>query len=150
MKRPWARVRPLTVSQVGIDPCTDVVHVLVPAVSVSDEEVIGATALMSGATIGLASADTSDMVRVDAVPSASRIPVVEVELPGEMVSTLEPSAVISEVTWPWAPSPNPTVRMTAAMPIRMPSTVRADRSRWLSTPLIPVRNVSSQLTGCSP
>ncbi len=62
---------------------------------------------------------------VDAVPSASRMPVLEVELPGEMVSTLEPSAVISEVTWPWAPSPSPTVRITAAMPIRMPSTVSA-------------------------
>ncbi len=35
----------------GIDPCTDVVHVLEPAVSVSDDEVMGATALMSGATV---------------------------------------------------------------------------------------------------
>ena len=35
------------------------------------------------------------------------MPVLEVELPGVMVSTLEPSAVISEVTWPWAPSPRP-------------------------------------------
>ncbi len=38
------------------------------------------------------------MVRVDAVPNAWRMPVLEVELPGEMVSTFEPSAVISEVT----------------------------------------------------
>ena len=111
---------------------------------------MGATALMSGATIGFDRAATSDVVSVDAVPSASRMPVLEVELPGEIVSTFEPSAVISEVTWPWAPSPNPTVRMTAAIPMRMPSTVSADRRRWLSTPLTPVRNVSSQLIGCSP
>ena len=120
-----------------MDPCTVVVHVLDPAISVSDEDVMGATALMSGATIGLESASTSDIVSVEAVPSASRMPVVEVELPGVIVSTLEPSAVISEVTWPWAPSPSPTVRMTAAMPMRMPSTVRPDRRRWLRTPLTP-------------
>ena len=96
---------------------------------------IGATALMSGATVGLESAATSDMVSVDAVPSAPRMPVLEVELPGVMVSTFEPSAVISEVTCPWAPSPSPTVRMTAAIPMRMPSTVRTERSRWLRTPL---------------
>ena len=71
---------------------------------------MGATALMSGATTGLDPAPTtSDVVSVEAVPSASRMPVLEVELPGEMVSTFEPSAVISEVTWPWAPSPRPTV-----------------------------------------
>ena len=51
MKRPWARVRPLTLSHDGVDPCTEVVHVLEPAVSVSDDEVMGATALMSGATV---------------------------------------------------------------------------------------------------
>ena len=134
----------------GVEPCTEVVHVLEPAVRVSDDEVMGATALTSGATVGLESAATSDTVRVDAVPSAWRMPVLDVELPGVIVSTLEPSAVISEVTWPWAPSPRPTVRMTAAMPMRMPSTVSAERSRWLRTPLTPVRNVSSQLTGCSP
>ena len=58
----------------------------------------------------------------------------DVVLPGVTVSTLEPSAVISEVTCPWAPSPSPTVRMTAAMPMRMPRTVSAERRRWLSTP----------------
>ena len=36
------------------------------------------------------------------------------------------------------------------MPIRMPSTVSAERSRWLRTPLSPVRNVSSQLIARSP
>ncbi len=150
MKRPWARVRPRTVSHLGVEPWTEVVHVLDPAVRVSDDDVIGATDLMSGATVGFESAVTSDIVRVDAVPSAWRMPVLEVELPGEIVSTFDPKAVISEVTWLWAPSPRPTVRMTAAMPMRMPSTVNAERRRWLCTPFSPVRNVSSQLTGCSP
>ena len=31
----------------------------------------------------------------------------DVELPGVMVRTLVPRALISEVTWPWAPSPRP-------------------------------------------
>ena len=96
----------------GVEPCTVVVHVLDAGGEVSDDEVMGATALMSGRRPWVASAATSDMVRVDAVPSAWRMPVLDVELPGVMVSTLEPSALISEVTWPWAPSPRPTVRMT--------------------------------------
>ena len=36
--------------------------------------------------------------RKKAEPSAPRMPVLEVELPGVMVSTLEPSELISEVT----------------------------------------------------
>ena len=85
------------------------------------------------------------MVSVDAEPSASRMPLVDVVLPGVIVSTFEPSALISEVTWPEAPSPSPTAMMTPAMPIRIPSTVRKERSRWLRTPFTPVRSVSSQL-----
>ena len=137
-------------SQVEVDPCTVVVQVLDPATSSSEDEVIGATAFTSGASTWLSSASTSDMVSVDALPSACRMPVVEVELPGVMVSTFDPRAVISEVTCPCAPSPSPTVRMTAAIPMRMPNTVSAERRRWLRTPLTPVRNVSIQLTGCSP
>ncbi len=57
------------------------------------------------------------------------MPEVEVELPGVMVRTFEPSALISEVTWPEAPSPRPTAMITPAMPIRMPRTVRKERSR---------------------
>ena len=75
---------------------------------------------MSGASTGEARAETSAVVSVEAEPSASRMPVLEVELPGVMVSTFEPSALISEVTWPEAPSPSPTAMMTPAMPIRMP------------------------------
>ena len=41
-----------------------------------------ATALMSGASTGEASADTSAVVRVDADPNASRMPEVDVVLPG--------------------------------------------------------------------
>jgi len=90
------------------------------------------------------------MVSVDALPRAWRIPVLEVELPGVIVRTFDPSELISEVTSAEAPSPSPTAMMTPAMPIKMPSTVRNERSRWLSTPFTPVRRVSSQLTGRSP
>ncbi len=74
----------------------------------------------------------------------------EVELPGVMVSTFDPSELISDVTWLEAPSPSPTAMITPAMPIRMPNTVRKERILWLRTPLIPVRSVSSQLIGRSP
>ena len=50
---------------------------------------------MSGASTGEESASTSCIVSVDAEPSASRIPELEVVLPGVIVSTLEPSELIS-------------------------------------------------------
>ncbi len=49
--------------------------------------------------------------------------------PGETISRLLPSELIWSLTWAEAPWPSPTVSMTAAMPIRMPSMVRADRIR---------------------
>ena len=100
-------MRPRTGSHDGVVPCTVVVAVSLPAVSTSEDDVIPATALMSGASTGEASADTSAWVSVEAEPSASRTPEVEVVLPGVMVRTFEPSALISEVTWPEAPSPRP-------------------------------------------
>ena len=77
-----------------------------------------------------------------AEPKPPRTPELDVVLPGETVSRLEPSAVISDATCCWAPSPSPTVRITAAIPIMMPSTVRVDRSRWVTT--------ASQRSGRSP
>src|ERR1700689_878361 len=130
------------VNHVGVEPTTVVLQLLVPAVSVSDEDVGGATALMSGATVLEESAVALAMVRVEAVPKPPRMPEDEVELPGEIVNRLVPNEVISELTCACAPSPNPTVRMTAAMPISIPSTVRPDRRRWVRTPLSPVRKVS--------
>ena len=98
MKRPSAKVRPRTVSQDGVVPCTLVVAVSLPALRTSVSEVMAATALMSGASTCEASALASASVNVDAEPSAPRTPVLDVELPAVMVRTLEPSALISEVT----------------------------------------------------
>ncbi len=70
MNRPWASERPRTVSQLAVEPCTVVVHVLEPATSSSEDEVIGATAFTSGASTWLERAATSDMVRVEALPRA--------------------------------------------------------------------------------
>ena len=150
MKRPWVTLRLRTVSQLGVVPFTVVVQLEDPAVSVSDDEAIGATALMSGADRLEARAVASVSVRVDAEPNPLRIPLDEVVLPGEMVNRLVPRALISELTWFWAPWPRPTVRMTAAMPIMMPRTVRPDRRRWVRMALSPVRRVSSQLTAPAP
>ena len=97
-KRPWATVRERTVNHEGVDPTTVVVQLAVPAVRLSDDCVMGATALISGATVFDSRADTSAVVSVVAEPSASRIPALEVELPGVMVRMLVPSEVISELT----------------------------------------------------
>ena len=69
-----------------------------------------------------------------------------VELPGVTMSKLVPRAFMADLTDDAAPSPRPTVKMTAAMPIRMPSTVRAERSRWVVMASMPDHTVSSQLT----
>ena len=93
----------------------------------------GATALMSGATTLDCRAAASASVRVEAVPKPFRTPLEEVVLPGDTVSRLVPRELMADLTWFWAPWPRPTVRMTAAMPIMMPSTVRPERRRWLRT-----------------
>ncbi len=142
---PSERVRPRTDSQSTVEPTTVVVQLADPAVRVSEDETVGATALMSGATRLEAKALPSATVKVEAEPNPPRIPLLEVELPGETVSRLVPKAEISEATWAWAPSPSPTVMITAAMPMRMPSTVRAERIRCVRIASRPVRNVSSQL-----
>ena len=53
IKRPWVTVRSRTVAQVGVVPLTVVVQVLelTASVSPSAEDLTGATALMSGATV---------------------------------------------------------------------------------------------------
>jgi len=84
---------------------------------------------MSGATTGLASAVASRVVSVDADPRPPRMPLVVVVLPGETMSRLLPSWLIWLRTCACAPWPRPTVSITAAMPIRMPSMVSPDRSR---------------------
>ena len=100
-------MRPRTVSHEGSVPTTVVVQLVVPATRVSDCEVVGATASMSGATVFDARAVASPTVRVEAEPKPPRMPELDVVLPGETVRRLEPSAVISELTCCWAPSPRP-------------------------------------------
>ena len=67
--------------------------------------------------------------------------------PGETMSRFEPSLSIWRATCCCAPWPRPTVSITAAIPIRMPSMVRAERIRRVRIASQPVRRVSSQLTG---
>src|ERR1700679_3430496 len=116
MNRPWVTLRLRTVSHDGVVPTTVDVQLLEPAVRVSEDESTGATALMSGATVFDDKAVASPSVKVEAEPKPPRTPLVVVELPGEMVSRLVPSALISELIWSWAPCARPTVRITAAMP----------------------------------
>src|SRR5664280_195096 len=147
--RSWAAMnlpsvidRPRTVSHEGSVPTTVVVQLVVPAARLSDTVEAGATALTSGATTFDERAAASPTVSVDAEPNPPRIPALEVVLPGVTVRRFEPSAEIWELTCCCAPSPSPTVRITAVMPIMMPSTVSAERRRWETTASSPVRKVS--------
>ena len=144
--RPAARVRARTSSQDGDVPTTVVVQFVDPAVSDSDEFLTAATPVMSGAATGEDRASASLMVSVEADPAPPRTPVVLVVLPGVTISRLLPSEEIRAPTSCWLPRPRPTVSTTAAMPIRMPSMVSIDRSRWETTASQPVRTVSSQFT----
>ena len=63
---------------------------MVPATRVSDSEVVGATAAMSGATVFEARAAASPTVSVEAEPNPPRMPELDVVLPGEMVRRLDP------------------------------------------------------------
>ena len=145
--RPSASVRARTSASSGVVPTTLVVQLAVPAVRVCPVIEIGATAAMSGAAVLDASAPASCRVSVVAEPSGPFTPPELVALPGVMISRLVPSALIWARICAEAPSPNPTVRITAAIPIRMPSMVSAERSRCERTASSPVRSVSRQFTG---
>ena len=69
-------------------------------------------------------------------------------LPGETMSRLLPSALICCAPGACAPWPRPTVSITAAMPIRMPSTVSVERIRCARSAPQPVRRVSAR--SCRP
>ncbi len=149
-KRPDAILRARTDSQSGVVPTTVVVQFDVPAVSDRLRWLAGATAAMSGATSFEARASASCTVRVEAEPKPPRTPSLLVALPGVTTSRLLPRELIWSRTWFWVPWPRPTVRMTAAMPMRIPRTVRAERDRCVRTASMPMRSVSSQLMGGSP
>ena len=93
-----ATLRALTDSQSTVLPVTVVVQLDVPAVRVSEEPTVGATASTSGATVCEARESASAMVKVDAEPNPSRMPELDVVLPGVTVSRFVPSAEISDVT----------------------------------------------------
>src|SRR5450759_5676559 len=147
---PLDMVRALTDSQDGVVPTTDVVQLLDPATRDCELDVVGATAAMSGATTGEARAWASAWVSVEADPNPPRKPVVLVVLPGERIKRLVPSASTCAVTCCWAPMPRPTVRITAAIPMRIPRTVSAERIRWVRIASRLVRKVSNQVTTSPP
>src|SRR5665647_1820022 len=147
---PLDMVRARTDNQEGVVPTTVVVQLLAPATRDCELEVLGATAAMSGATTGEARACASAWVSVEADPNPPRSPVVLVVLPGEMINRLVPRASTCAVTCCWAPMPSPTVRITAAIPMRIPRTVSAERIRWLRIASRLVRKVSNQVTTSPP
>ena len=143
---PCATERARTPSHSAFVATTLLVHVVVPATRLCEPPLVGATRAMSGATLGSASTAASSMVRVVALPRPPRTPEELVVLPGVTLSRLEPSLLIWSVTCFWAPWPNPTVSMTAAIPMRMPNIVSADRRRRVRRESYAVRRVSSQVT----
>ena len=143
--RPLVTARERTVCQLEVVPVSVVVQLVVPLVSDTLRVTVGATAWTSGALAVELRASASWMVRVDDVPNPPREPELLVELPGETTRMFVPSWLISDCTWACAPWPSPTERITAMMPIRMPSMVSADRSRCVRTASTAVRKVSRQV-----
>ena len=126
--RPSARVRARTSTQAGRVPFTWVEVSAVPYWTVAAEVMIGATPATSGAIAG--SAITSASERVNPPEPEPDNPLDSPPLPpGITIRRLEPSLLISLPICSRAPSPRPTVSMTAAMPMRMPSMVSSERMR---------------------
>ena len=150
MNRPDERVRSRTESHDGVVPTTVVVQFVEPLTS--DWLTLcntGATPLTSGAAVFDDRAVASAMVSVDADPNPPRTPPL-VELPGETISRFPPSAASCLDTFCCAPCPSPTVRTTAAMPMRMPSAVRVERSLWARMESQPLPIRSDHVTGHHP
>ena len=109
-----------------------------------DNDDVGATAATSGAIAGSASIAASAVVRVEAeLPAPRKLLEVFEEL-GVTTIRFEPSELIWDVIDACAPWPRPTVSMTAAMPIRMPSMVSSERRRRALRAEMAVRTVSVQ------
>ena len=109
-------------------PTTVDVQVVVDDCSEPDTDDVGATAATSGATAGSASIAASAVVRVDTAPPPPRKPPLEFDELGVTMIMFEPRELICEVIAADAPCPRPTVSMTAAIPIRMPSMVSSGRA----------------------
>ena len=99
----------------------------------------------SGATARSASMAASAVVSVETVPPPPRKPPLVVDELGVTMIMFEPSELICEVICACAPWPRPTVSMTAAMPIRMPSMVSSERIRRALSAETAVRMVSRPL-----
>ncbi len=91
---PEDSLRARTSSHCGVLPTTDVVQLVLPLSISSDVLCVGATAAMSGAAVLDFNALASLIVRVDAEPKPPRTPLELVELPGDTMSRLLPSALI--------------------------------------------------------
>ncbi len=129
---------------------TGALQVFPPADIASFFWTTGATAEISGASKCEARAVASARVRVEADPRPPRTPPVPVELPGETTNKLLPREETAAVTLAWDPSPSPTVMITAAIPINIPSTVSRDLDRWVAIASIDALKVSLRLIICDP
>ncbi len=93
-KLPVASVRARTERHCGVLPTTLVVQLVLPLSSSRDVLWTGATPAMSGAAVFDVSTSASETVRVEAEPKPPRTPLELVELPGDTMSRLLPSALI--------------------------------------------------------
>lgn len=119
-------------------------------VAVTDVEVVAATCATSGTADLSPIASASARVKVEAEPNPPRVPSLDVVDPGATISRFEPSELIGSSTSSCAPWPRPTVRITEAMPITIPSMVSTERSRLARTASKAVRKVSAQFIGRPP
>src|ERR1039458_2646007 len=143
---PLESVRLRTVGQDDVVPTICVVQFFVPAVTFAKVMAVGATAAMSGQSTCEPKSLALAYVNVVSEPKPPCTPPDDVELPGVTMRRLVPSSAIEELTDDVAPSPRPTVRITAAMPMSIPSTVRAERSRCPTIASKPDLSVSTRLT----
>lgn len=111
-----------------------------PASTEADSCATGETDATSGAPCGSASARTSPVVS-----GRPLVPALSGGWRGRTVMLLAPRPAI----WPWmycdAPLPSAVSRMTAAIPMMIPSIVSSDRSRFAMRPRTAKRTISTTL-----
>src|SRR5450759_359968 len=148
---PLVIVRAVTSTQPGVVPTIDVDSEVDPLYAVVVVVETGATLRMSGQVFLSASAAASFSVsgvvnRVRLFAADPAFETVRPELAPEFTMIrFEPSLLIWLVICCCAPCPRPTVSMTEAMPIRMPSMVRAERILRPMTAVKAVRTVSRKV-----
>src|SRR5581483_9179873 len=140
MNDPLDMDRPFAASHASVVPLMVVLQFCAPSINVARDCTTGATADTSGQLSLLANPRASVIVNVLALAAPPDTPPDDV-LPGEIVRRFVPSDAIRAFTESAEAWPMPTVQMTAAMPYRMPSVVRTERSRWPVSPRRPVATV---------